>query len=118
MSEAEMDAALLELEAARNDRVTIQAPADETAETRSEPHPSAALRADVTEKCLETLQRIAAGWDSRASGRDRMRAAELRDRHLATVGRDAIRDEIDSWSEEDFDLELESLLDDDPAGSP
>ena len=107
-SDAEIDAALLELEAADNEPPTsTRSDADAAADTENGPEPSEAPGAEVRTRCLEILRRIGDGVDSRASGRDRMRAAALREQYLAaTSPGDAIRDEIESWTPE----ELESFL--------
>jgi len=48
---------------------------------------------------------------TRATGRDRMRATELREQYLAaTSPPDPLREEIESWSPEQLEEELESLL--------
>jgi hypothetical protein len=108
MSEAEIDARLLVLDAAENERRATAPPgADDTDE---EPEPSEAAGTDVITRSLEILQRIANGIDSRASGPDRMRAAELREQYLAATNpRDPLEEEIDSWSPEQLQDELDQL---------
>jgi hypothetical protein len=119
MSEAEIDAALLELEAGDNEpEATPGSDADVAADTEDEPEPSESPGTEVITRCLEILQRIADGFDPRASGRDRMRAAELREQYVASTNprklEDAFRDEIMSWTDEEVAREFESLLDEAP----
>ena len=92
-SDAEIEEELRELEAADNERRATSGPdADVAADTEDEPGPSEAPGSEVITRCLEALKRIGDGFDSRASGRDRMRAAELRGQYLAaTSPRDATR---------------------------
>jgi hypothetical protein len=110
MSEAEIDAAIVdELKAAaKQPRPTPRASAEVGDDREDEPERSEAPDTEEITRCLEILQRIGDGFDPRASGRDRMRAAELREQHLAaTSRRDAIlEEEIELWVMED----LESLL--------
>jgi hypothetical protein len=116
MSEAELDAKILELEAADNEPQATPGPDTGVGSaTKNELERSEALGTGVVTSCLEILQRIGDGLDPRASGRDRIRAAELREQHLAATNprklEDALWDKIMSWTEEELDRELESLLD-------
>ena len=77
MSTEEIDAALRELEAADNElQATPDPDAEVGADTEDEPEASEAPGTEVVARCLEVLQRIGDGFDPRASGRDRMHAAE------------------------------------------
>ena len=103
MSEEEIDAALRELEADDSEpRATPGRDANVAADTEDEPEASEAPGTEVIARCLAILQRIADGVDSRASGRDRMRAAELREQHLAASPRSAFLDEIESMTLEEL----------------
>ena len=112
MSEPELAALLLELDADDNElRTTPRPDSDMAADTENEPEPSEAPGTDTITRCLEILQRIGDGFDSRATGPDRMRAAALREQHLAaTSPRDPLRDLIESWTPEELEEETESLL--------
>jgi hypothetical protein len=115
MTEAEIDAAIAKLEAEISELMTIGGEPqvtpgpdpDVASGTEAEREPSQS-RDPLIAECLDVLKRIGDGLDPRASGKDRLRAAELREEYVAaTSGRDPIREEIESWSME----ELESFLD-------
>ena len=115
-SDADIEAELRGLEAADNEARASSGPdADVAADTEDEPGPSEAPGSEVITRSLEVLKRIGDGFDSHASGRDRMRAAELREQYLAATSpgdaiRDAFEEEIDSWTPQRLKEELESLL--------
>jgi hypothetical protein len=106
MSEEEIDAALAELEA----ELETHRDLDEAASPppRND-EPSTNVDA-LTTACLEILRRIADGVDPRATARDRMRAAELREHYLPAPDKGAYWEEIDSWPNEELKQELEELL--------
>jgi hypothetical protein len=60
--------------------------------------------------CLEILQRIGDGVDPRATPRDRMRAAELRERHLPLANVDPFSELMESWTDDELERELHDLL--------
>ncbi len=116
MSEEEIDAALRELEADDSEpRATPGRDANVAADTEDEPEASEAPGTDVIARCLAILQRIGDGVDLRASGRDRMRAARLREQYLAVRPRSAFLDEIESMTLEEL-REFCADLDDEHTG--
>jgi hypothetical protein len=107
MSEGQIDAALAEFEASER---ASHPDLDEAASPppRNE-EPSTNVDA-LTTTCLEILRRIGDGVDPRATARDRMRAAELREHHLPAPDKDAYWEEIESWTHEELALELKDLI--------
>ena len=112
MSPEEIDAAIRELEAHDSEhRATAGPDADVAADTQDDPEASEAPSTEVIARCLAILQRIGDGVDSRASARDRMYAAELREQHLPASPRSALEDEIESMTPEEVRELYEDLVD-------
>jgi hypothetical protein len=110
MNEEEVNAELAEVEAALAE---IRASDPATHRDLDQAHvitnePSAHGEALKT-RCLEILRRIGDGVDTRATARDRMSAAELRERYLSHTDRDPLSEEVDSWDEAQLDREMEDL---------
>ena len=114
MSPEEIDAAIRELEAHDSEHRANAGPdADMAADTQDDPEASEAPGTEVIARCLAILQRIGDGVDSRASARDRMCAAELREQHLPASPRSALEDEIESMTPEEVRELYEDLVDED-----
>jgi hypothetical protein len=106
MSEEEIVAALAELE---SDLETHPDLDDAAGPPPSHEEPSPNVDA-LTTTCLEILRRIGDGVDPRATARDRMRAAELREHHLPAPDKGPYWEEIESWTSEELVRELKDLL--------
>lgn len=114
LTEDEVEAELRELEAERARYPELErghgldaAPSNE----RAGPERAAPAPDEDGQRCLDLL-RLFAGGGREASPRERMRAARLHLRFGASSGpTDWIHDEIWSWSEEELDRDVESLLD-------
>jgi hypothetical protein len=115
MSDEEVEEITRELVAkVRERKARGEIESDATAEPIDQP-PVDTREAEMTLRCLEVLQRIGDGCDPRASARDRMRAAELRDRFVAPANADPpwlqeMMEEWNSWTEEQRDRDLLELL--------
>ena len=115
MSDEEIEAITRELIArVRERKARGEIEPEATADTADQP-PVDARQTEITVRCLEVLQRIGDGCDPRASARDRMHAAELRDHYVVPANADPpwmqeTMEEWDSWTEERRDQELLDLL--------
>jgi hypothetical protein len=107
MSEEQMDAALAKLEASERESHPDLGQAASRPPRNEEPSTNVDA---LTRTCLEILRRIGDGVDPRATARDRMRAAELREHHLPAPDKGPYWEEIESWTNEELALELRDLL--------
>ena len=102
MSDEEIEAITRELIArVRERKARGEIEPEATADTADQP-PVDARQTEMTVRCLEVLQRIGDGCDPRASARDRMHAAELRDHYVVPANADPpwmqeTMEEWDSW---------------------
>jgi hypothetical protein len=115
LSDEEVEAITRELVAKVRERKARGEIEPEAIAHTAEQPPADARETETTRRCLEVLQRIGDGCDPRASARDRMRAAELRDRYVAPANADPpwlqeMMEEWNSWTEEQRDRDLLELL--------